>query len=138
MGRISDLISLIRRNTEELGKISGEMLDNYLTLNAVLHLLQVSIQAMLDIGSGIIAASGEKTPASYGDTAKILGEMKIISREEVELMRRIIGFRNIVVHGYTSISLKLVKNILDEKRYQDILNISTKLYKYALENKVDP
>jgi len=50
MGRISDLVSLIKRNVETVKNLVerygvDDLINDYVLLNAVLHMLQTSIQA---------------------------------------------------------------------------------------------
>ena len=136
MGKLNELVSIIEKNISTLDKLDG--VDDYIKLNAVLHLMQVAIQAMIDLGSRVVVELGYKIPSTYSELPLILKELNAIDDSEVALMRRIIGFRNIVVHGYTRISITLVKRIMEERKYRDILILSVKILNYALDKNIDP
>jgi len=138
MGRLNELMSLIKRNTETLNKLNSDVVKDYIMLNAVLHLLQVSIQAMIDLSSRLIVELGYKIPSTYGELPSILRELNVINNEDALTMKRIIGFRNVIVHGYVDVSIDLVKRIMANKKYHDILLISLKIFNYAINKNIDP
>ena len=78
------------------------------------HLLQVSIEAMLDIANHIIARNRWGIPAKSADSLRILQEKGYFSKEEQELFGTMIKFRNRVVHLYHSVSEKEVYRILQD------------------------
>lgn len=53
-------------------------------------------------------------------------------------MARIIGFRNILVHGYLTINVDLLKEILKRKKYNDIMKLATKIVEKAQKTGIDP
>jgi|GEM_PF-2279369 len=72
MGRISDLVSLIKRNVEIVKNLVerygvDDLINDYVLLNAVLHMLQTSIQALIDIGSIILSQYPYKPPSTYSE-----------------------------------------------------------------------
>jgi uncharacterized protein YutE (UPF0331/DUF86 family) len=72
----------------------------------------MAIECCLDIGNHIIAALGFRTPQSYGDVLRVLGEEKILPKEFSEALAQMVGFRNILVHDYLEIDLdKVYKNL---------------------------
>lgn len=63
--------------------------------------LQVAIQACLDIANHIVAALGLERPVE--ETAEVfnaLGNEKVIPESFVDTMKKMTGYRNILVHGY--------------------------------------
>ncbi len=136
MGRLSELMSLIKKNVDTLNGLNN-VTDNYIILNATLHLLQVSIQAMIDLSSRLIVELGYKIPSTYSEIPSILKELNIINHDDALIMKKMIGFRN-VVHGYTDISTDLVKRIMIDRKYQDILLITLKIFNYAVNKNIDP
>ena len=63
--------------------------------------LQVAIQACIDIGNHIVAALGLERPVE--ETAEVfnaLGNEEIIPEDFVDTMKKMTGYRNILVHGY--------------------------------------
>ncbi len=77
--------------------------------------LEVAIQAILDIGNHIIAASGWQSPDSYADVLDTLTEHGVLPETFVLKLRGMAQFRNILVHEYLKIDHKTVYNILQTK-----------------------
>ena len=115
-----------------------EILDSFVLLSAVLHILQTSIQSLIDIGTRFLAEMGRKPPATYGEVGEALVEEGVFSRDDARLFKKIVGFRNIVVHRYLAIDLSLVRRILERRLYYDIMRLALKLLERAEERGIDP
>ncbi len=76
--------------------------------------LQITAQAILDIGNHIIAHFGWGKPESYREIISILIANEIVSEEHKSQLEGLAGLRNILVHGYLAIN----PNIL----YEDVVN----------------
>lgn len=70
---------------------------------AVERSLQVSVEICLDIGRRIIARNGYKYPDSNRQVFEILAREGIVSAALLPALRKMAGFRNIVVHEYVRI-----------------------------------
>ncbi len=99
--------SLRRLRTKQ--KISlKEFLKNWEIQDIVLREFEVAIEACVDIGSHIISEKGWKSPEKYTDIADILADKGVISNEYKKTLKKIISFRNIIVHEYLYIDFKKV------------------------------
>ncbi len=139
MGKLIELHALIEENTHRIRQLLsersvGSVLGDYYMLNAVLHMLQVSVQALAGMGARLIAERGEKPPGSYSEVSEILEKIGVLSGSEASVMKKAIGFRNIVVHGYTRVSLEILEEILSEGKYAEL---ARKMLLKAREQGVD-
>lgn len=75
------------------------------------NLFQIS-NHIIDILQHIVVDEDYGLPQTAYAAAEILWERKIISRGNLELIKKIIGFRNIVGHEYIHINKKIVYSIL--------------------------
>ena len=76
--------------------------------NAAEHHLQIAIQACIDIASHIVATLG--LPAPSKETAEVfksLAKEKIITNEFAEVMKDVVSYRNVIVHGYLDVNRKI-------------------------------
>ena len=78
----------------------------------ILHNLQLSIQGCIDIASHIISDEGWIVPGTLTGLFDILTEHEVISGELNERLKKMVGFRNIIIHEYEDIDLDIVYMIL--------------------------
>ncbi|MCS7279267.1 MAG: DUF86 domain-containing protein [Thermodesulfobacteriaceae bacterium] len=116
--------SLKRLNSKK--EISKEVfINNWEVHGAIIREFQIAIQSMIDIGTHLIAEMGWETPDYYKEVANILQKHGVISKEYAEIFKKIIAFRNILVHEYLELDLELVydrlKNLEDIKRFANFV-----------------
>lgn len=73
--------------------------------------LQLCAQNALDVATHIAAAYGLDAP-DYATAIDRLAELKILPAEFSARFRAIAGFRNIVVHGYLTVDVRILERIL--------------------------
>ena len=83
------------------------------------HTLQLAIQAALDAASHIVADERLGEPSTYRELFELLEKAGYVSRELSTELEKMAGFRNILVHGYDSVDLTIVKDIV-ENRLDDL------------------
>ena len=100
----------------ELQKSSFEdFASDFKITGAVERYLQVSIECMIDIGNEIISSLLLRRPERYRDIPYILARSGVIPERFADTMASMIGFRNLLVHDYATINLKLVYEFLQTK-----------------------
>ena len=101
---------------KQLQKSSFEdFVSDFKIAGAVERDLQVSIECMIDIGNEIISSLQLQRPERYQDIPYILARSGMIPRQFADTMATMIGFRNLLVHDYATINLKLVYEFLQTK-----------------------
>jgi uncharacterized protein YutE (UPF0331/DUF86 family) len=80
----------------------------------VLHALQLCIQAAIDIGAHIVVDERWSVPSRSGEVFEILANHNAIPKTLSENLRKMAGFRNIIVHEYAEVDLKTVYEIWHE------------------------
>jgi uncharacterized protein YutE (UPF0331/DUF86 family) len=90
----------------------------------VAHTLQIAIQAALDIASHIVSAERLGEPRTDRELFDLLQRGHWLSPEVTGTMRKMVGFRNIVVHGYQSVDPRIMRDIV-EHRLDDLLAFTT-------------
>jgi len=89
--RIKKQISLVEELVREL-----EVEKSY---RGIERLVQLIIQALLDLGLMIIAVLGGRRPRVYSEIGYILKELGVVD-DEARLLKSLAGLRNILVHVY--------------------------------------
>ena len=77
------------------------------------HTLQLAIQAALDVASHIVSDDRLGEPKTNREQFEILVRHGWIPEELGETLRQVVGFRNILVHGYSDVDLDIVQSIVE-------------------------
>ena len=91
-----------------LEDFSREVINEY----AATRMLQIIIEAMLDICAHIIAREGWGLPKSYGDLITLASQHDLIPREMKETYQSMVRFRNRVVHLYDNVDKQEIYDII--------------------------
>jgi len=114
--KVREKISFIEKNLAMLSRLArvpvGEFTEESTDFHAAIRLLQVSIEAMTDIGNHIVARERLGIPKTYGEIFEFLAEAGIIPRSFTPTARVMVRFRNRVVHLYADTDDKQVYSIL--------------------------
>jgi uncharacterized protein YutE (UPF0331/DUF86 family) len=82
---------------------------------AVLHALQLAIEASVDIATHICAADDLGIPSSYAEAFDLLQRGGILDPGLGDDMRAMARFRNRIVHFYAAVDLGVVYRALQER-----------------------
>ena len=111
LGKISNIrkcLDSIQRATN----LSPDSLIDQFTQDVFVLNLERATQASIDIANLMIAQGGFELPRSYRHAFGILADNLIISVGIAEKMKRMAGFRNIAIHNYAQLDLKILQSIL--------------------------
>lgn len=115
-GKIRNKIQTIKDNLAKLNLIKSKEIDEFLKdpflADAAVRLLQVSIEAMLDISHHLVSRKHLGTPKSYRETIEILAQAGILPQEKLQTFTTMVKFRNRAVHLYDKISSEEVYEII--------------------------
>lgn len=104
---ILELLESLREYVKLLRSAQSESLASVtadpIRYNGIIHLLQLCVEHVTDIGAHILAGSGLEMPDEYRDIIIKLGQHGIIPRDFAERIAPMAGFRNIVVHRYLTV-----------------------------------
>lgn len=117
-------LSAIRRENPSLDQYRNSWKDR----DAAERNLQKIIEAFIDVGKMIIAEKRFREPGNNREVFLILAEKKIFSSEFMTLVDKMIGMRNIIVHGYDRINDEIVYGVL-KRNLNDIKKLIANLKK---------
>lgn len=110
--KVLSMLGNLRGYREKLEKLAAlppqEFLTDFTKVESAKHLLQVSVEACLDIGHHLIADGGYRPAQDSYDTFVILNEAGILPADFLPTLRRMVSFRNRVVHLYWEVDDPLV------------------------------
>jgi len=116
--RILIRIDHLQQYVRDLRTITPPTFDAYrgiATRRACERLLQLAIEAVTDISGMLVAGLRLGLPAVDLDTFEKLREAAIITPETATTLKRMRGFRNILVHEYIQVDDQIVYQMASER-----------------------
>ena len=89
--------------------------NNYTHQDALLLNLERACQATIDAANHIIKSKKIGLPKQSRESFELLQHAGIISENLATEMKKMVGFRNIAVHDYSSLNLQVVEKVLKSK-----------------------
>jgi len=118
------------RLKEKQGVGQKEFLADRDIQDIVLLNLQTAIQGCVDIASHIISDNNWGVPGSLAGLFDILSEKKVITDETKNIMRQMVGFRNLIVHEYAKLDMEKVYGVFSG-RLSDFIGFLKEVSLYA-------
>lgn len=129
LNRVEKDLNLIGTYLLKLKKYSSLSLEEFLSDErnsaSCESFLRRCIEAMFDIGRHILSKGFGYKPLEYKEIAKELAQRKIISQDYLEVLIKIAGYRNRMVHFY--------KEISEEELYYIIKNNLSDIERFVVE-----
>ncbi|MEN6320251.1 MAG: DUF86 domain-containing protein [Syntrophaceae bacterium] len=131
LSRVREYVKLLK----ELGRLSSEeFVSDFKAVGSAERLLQISIEACLDIGNHIISRCGLERPREYKDVFIILGKEGVLPFAFAERLIPMVKFRNRLVHLYWEINKKELYTII-QANLHDIEEFVQYIVQYLEEHK---
>lgn len=118
----------LRRVLEEYRGHEEELASNFTRQDALVLNLLRACEAAIDLAMHVVRTERLGIPQSSRDAFDLLGKAGIIPSGLVDKMKRMVGFRNIVVHEYREMNLEVLRHIVEE-RLDDFRSFTSALIK---------
>ena len=106
------IIQRCLKRIQETTNLDPHSLDDINKQDIFVLNLQRAMQAAIDLAVHIIASEGLGLCETIKDNFKILRNAGIINDHLMQKMEAMSGFRNIAIHDYQAIDIKILKSIL--------------------------
>ena len=104
----------LKRIREDYIGFESDFEANYMRQDAVLLNLQRACEQSIDLANHLVKILKIGVPQSSKSSFEILVENKIIDADLGQKLMRMVGFRNIAIHQYSDLDLKVVKSIIEK------------------------
>jgi len=108
------IIQRCLKRIKETTKLSPESLEDMDKQDVFVLNLQRAVQAAIDLATHIVATEGLGLPETVKENFEFLLRNGIIPDNINDKMKAMVGFRNIAIHNYQTIDLKILKSILTD------------------------
>ncbi|WP_294184229.1 DUF86 domain-containing protein [Clostridium sp.] len=114
--KVKQRIMFMQDNLEKLNKLrridKDVFVKDFRNVDSAKYLLQVTIEAMLDISNHIIARNRWGSPKTNKESFEILAERGIIEKRYINTYFTMAKFRNRIVHMYFDINNGMIYEII--------------------------
>jgi uncharacterized protein YutE (UPF0331/DUF86 family) len=135
--RIRQIVGEVNLSLAKIENLSRVSEDEFLTsqekIDSAKYNLIVAIEGSIDICNHIVAKAGGRAPCDYGDCFTVLSELGVITKDEADKLKKMVKFRNILVHLYFKVDNKKVYEIM-KKDIIDIRNYLKQIGKFIGES----
>lgn len=111
--KLVENILRFERHLEGAIKLKNRDISEYLVYNTLAMECFQGVNALIEIGEYIITKNKLGFPSSYREIFEILEKNKIIDREELESLKRLVFLRNLIAHEYKRISEDELLEMID-------------------------
>lgn len=114
---ILNKIATIERCLDRIREVydnNPQNLEDYTKQDSIILNIQRACEAAIDLAMHIISEKKLGIPQSSRDGFEVLNKNNIISNEIAKNLQAMVGFRNIAVHDYKKINLKIVEMIIEK------------------------
>lgn len=91
-----------------------DFLVSFQAVDSAKYNLQVSIEAVIDVATHIVARERWGVPASAGEAVKVLMQHGVLEETQAARLTQMIKFRNRIVHLYQEVDDQQIYIILQE------------------------
>ena len=136
IGELMEIAERISKQVELINEILSE-LSTETSYRGIERLVQLAIQALLDLGLIVISALNARRPSRYSEVGYILKDLGLVNPEDAELMKGMAGLRNILIHAYAIVDRnKIIK--ASKRLKEDIPRIVSKIVDRLKFKNLDP
>jgi uncharacterized protein YutE (UPF0331/DUF86 family) len=114
---VAKKLALIETSVRELRTLiePREIVEDLKAERFAEHTLQIAIQAAMDAASHIVSDERLGEPRTNRELFVLLQRAGWLPAELVPALERMVGFRNIVVHGYEIVDPAIVREIVETR-----------------------
>ncbi len=102
--------------------------ENHLKQDAIAINLQRACELCIDLANHTIKSKKLGLPKESKESFRLLAENKIITKALSKKLEGMVGFRNILVHGYQQLNIEIMVDII-ENRLDDLLTFTNAILK---------
>lgn len=112
--------------------LNGPFEEDYLRQDAIALNLQRACEQCIDLANHTIRVQKLGLPKESRESFRLLAANNIITREMAAGLEGMVGFRNVLVHEYQRMDIKLMVDVI-ENRLDDLLEFTDRIVELFLK-----
>ena len=101
--RLASIISRIERHKEKAMELVEKDISDYLVFNSLAMECFQAVNSAIELGEFLVSENNLGLPSTYREIFELLYKNKMISRETLNDMKRLVFLRNLIAHEYYTI-----------------------------------
>jgi len=130
LNKATNIDRCLARIDEEYTGHESELETNYTRQDAIILNLQRACEAAIDAAMHLVRTRKLGVPQRSRDAFSLLQDAGILDAELSDVLKKMVGFRNVSIHDYTELNMKVVRSIL-ERRLDDLRRFSRLLHRLS-------
>ncbi len=120
LNKVQSIQRCVKRAREEYRAAGGHFADDYTHQDAALLNVTRACEQAIDLANHVIRASRMGIPTDSAESFELLARARIISRELALKLKKMVGFRDTVIHEYQLVDIRVVESVI-EKGLDDLV-----------------
>jgi uncharacterized protein YutE (UPF0331/DUF86 family) len=130
INKIQSIQRCIKRAREEYEADREGFAANYTRQDAALLNILRACETAIDLANYVIRTDKLGIPVSSAESFNLLQAAHIMDERLAELMIKMVGFRNTVVHQYTKVNIRIVESVI-VSGLDDLLTFTDKIREHV-------
>ncbi|MBD7913557.1 DUF86 domain-containing protein [Clostridium sp. Sa3CUN1] len=124
-----DTIERCINRIKEVYDNNPENLNDYTKQDSIVLNIQRACEASIDLAMHVISEKKLGVPQSSRDGFEVLNKNNLIDDKLTKNLKAMVGFRNIAIHDYKKIEIKIVQMIIEKhlNDFQELIYYMNKL-----------
>lgn len=112
MIRLASIISRIEKHREKAKELGKSDISNDVVFSALAMECFQSVNSAIDLGELVVSEKNLGFPSRYKEIFELLYQAKMIGKETLEGIKRLVFLRNLISHEYYTISREELKEMV--------------------------
>jgi uncharacterized protein YutE (UPF0331/DUF86 family) len=112
LNKVAAIERALRRVREEYAGLDANLFENLTKQDAILLNLQRACESAIDLAMHLVRVERLGVPQETREAFALLAGAGRIDAEMAERLQKMVGFRNIAVHDYERLNLRVVQAIV--------------------------
>ena len=115
LNKVGSIERYLKRISEEYIGHESELETNFTRQDAIVLNTLRACETAIDLAMHVVKVRGLGVLQSSRHAFELLEEAGLISNDVRERMKRMVGFRKVAVHNYTTMSIPVLRSIIEER-----------------------
>jgi uncharacterized protein YutE (UPF0331/DUF86 family) len=112
INKVQSIQRCVLRAREEHQAAGGHFLDDYTRQDAAILNITRACEQAIDLANHLIRAEKLGIPTDSAESFELLVKAGILSAELADKLKKMVGFRNTVIHEYQVVDLNIVETVI--------------------------